>query len=76
MRAILITDQQTYSISDIIQGALCVCVIAGNPSRRRQRRDDALKAWGQRVWTLAEIVLSRGGSVMVQHPRPSPSTTT
>ena len=76
MRAILITDQQTYSISDIIQGALCVCVIAGNPSRRRQRRDDALKAWGQRVWTLAEIVLSRGGSVMVQHPGPSPSTTT
>jgi hypothetical protein len=33
----------------------------------KDRDAAALMVWGQRVWTLAEVVLSRGNSVTVQH---------
>ena len=47
-------------------------VLAGNHTRPWD--DEALQVWGQRVWTLPEIVLSKGDSITVWHcgDRPQP----
>ena len=60
-----IGNEETYSISDIIRGAVHVTVLAGNPERPHD--DNALHVWGERVWTLMEVVLSRSDSVTVQY---------
>ncbi|SPQ25612.1 d9231210-e810-41bf-9b25-17d28832bb11 [Thermothielavioides terrestris] len=56
-------NQDTYSISDIVRAAEHVIVVAGHMERPWD--DGALRVWGQRVWTLPEIVLSKGDSVTV-----------
>ncbi|KAK4223943.1 hypothetical protein QBC38DRAFT_36148 [Podospora fimiseda] len=61
----LLENQDTYSISDIIRAAQHVIVAAGNLYRPWD--DDALRVWGQRIWTLPEVVLSRGDTVTVWH---------
>ncbi|KAH8881789.1 hypothetical protein GQ53DRAFT_886717 [Thozetella sp. PMI_491] len=53
------------SISDIIRAAKHVIIVAGN--RRRAWDQNALRVWGNRVWTLPEVVLSQGDQVMVVH---------
>ncbi|GAB1315519.1 Heterokaryon incompatibility domain-containing protein (Fragment) [Madurella fahalii] len=60
-----LANRDTYSISDIIRTAQHVIVVAGNA--RRPWDDRALYIWGQRVWTLPEIVLSKGDTVTVVH---------
>ncbi|KAK4118234.1 hypothetical protein N657DRAFT_583995 [Parathielavia appendiculata] len=71
----MLANEDTYSISDIIRAAKHVIVVAGNRSRPWDNR--ALYVWGHRVWTLPEIVLSKGDSVTVWHcgarEKPSPS---
>ncbi|KAK4234185.1 hypothetical protein C8A03DRAFT_47424 [Achaetomium macrosporum] len=73
-----LANQDTYSISDIIRAARHVIVVAGNV--RRPWDDQALQVWGQRVWTLPEIVLSKGDSVTVwrcgSRPKPLPPVET
>lgn len=62
-------NEDIYSISDVIRAAEHVIVIAGNPKKPREK--DPLREWGERVWTLPEIILSRGDSVSVveeDHP--------
>ncbi|AEO67483.1 uncharacterized protein THITE_118127 [Thermothielavioides terrestris NRRL 8126] len=56
-------NQDTYSISDIVRAAEHVIVVAGNIDRPWD--DGALRVWGRRVWTLPEILLSKGDSVTV-----------
>ena len=46
-------------MSDVIRGAEHTIVIAQNPSHP----GDALMGWGERVWTLPEVILSKGDSV-------------
>ena len=65
MRRDELANQDTYSISDIIRGARHVAVAAGN--MRRDWDDDALRVWGERVWTLPEVVLSQSETVTVWH---------
>jgi len=60
-----LANQDTYAISDILRGAQHVVIAAGNP--RRAWDDNALREWGERVWTLPEVVLSRGDAVTVWH---------
>src|SRR5690606_38077096 len=60
-----LANNDTYSISDIVRAAECVIIVAGNP--RRPWDDEALKVWGERVWTLPEVILSRGDYVTVCH---------
>lgn len=48
-----------------MRAARHVIVLAGNPYERWD--DNALKVWGDRVWTLPEIILSQGDSVTVVH---------
>ncbi|EFR05216.1 hypothetical protein MGYG_08230 [Nannizzia gypsea CBS 118893] len=57
-----LADHDTYSISDIIRGAEHIIVIAGNP---RHLTANPLREWGKRVWTLPEIILSKGDFVSV-----------
>jgi hypothetical protein len=58
-----------YKISDIIRGAEHVVVLAGNPTQPNPPRyDEALKDWGRRVWTLPEILLSRGNTISTMDP--------
>ncbi|KAK3381194.1 hypothetical protein B0H63DRAFT_545665 [Podospora didyma] len=52
-------------ISDIIRAAQHVIIVAGNTGRDFD--PDELRVWGQRIWTLPEVVLSRGDSVTVWH---------
>ena len=59
------TQRQTYSISDIIRAAKHVVIVAGN--RSRPWDDGALRVWGERIWTLPEVILSKGDSVTVWH---------
>jgi hypothetical protein len=47
----------------VVRAAEHVIVIAGNPEK--PRGTDSLKEWGDRVWTLPEIILSKGDSVSV-----------
>ncbi|KAM5451274.1 hypothetical protein MaudCBS49596_003980 [Microsporum audouinii] len=56
-------DYDTYSISDIIRAAEHVIIIGGNPTQ--ETGNDPLREWGARVWTLPEIILSKGDSVSV-----------
>ncbi|KAM5347440.1 hypothetical protein ACJ41O_010445 [Fusarium nematophilum] len=58
-------NDDTYSISDVLRGAERVIIIAGNPLRPSSR--DPLKEWGERVWTLPEILLAKGDSVCVYY---------
>ncbi|KAK4193995.1 hypothetical protein QBC40DRAFT_48483 [Triangularia verruculosa] len=67
----LLANQDTYSISDIIRTAQHVVVVAGN--LQRPWDPNALRVWGDRVWTLPEIVLSKGESVTVWHCGTRPS---
>ncbi len=60
-----LTHLQTYSISDIIRGAEHVIVVAGNV--KMPWDDNALRVWGQRVWTLPEVVLCQSDHVTVVH---------
>ncbi|KAK1757075.1 hypothetical protein QBC47DRAFT_412412 [Echria macrotheca] len=60
-----LANQDTYSISDIIRAAKHVIIVAGNISREWD--PDALRVWGQRIWTLPEVVLSHGDTVTVWH---------
>lgn len=61
-----ITDQDVYTISDIIRGAEHVIVIARNsPSDDPNTQNEALQGWGKRVWTLPEVILSKGDSVTI-----------
>lgn len=54
-------------MSDIIRGAEHVIVIALNatpaPADDPNTQTKALQGWGQRVWTLPEVILSKGDSV-------------
>ena len=54
-------------MSDIIRGAEHIIVIARNatsiPADDPNRQTKALQGWGQRVWTLPEVILSKGDSV-------------
>ncbi len=55
-------------MSDIIREAENTIVIAGSPSphigaRSAATVDDTLMEWGERVWTLPEVILSKGDSV-------------
>src|ERR1700733_10737965 len=54
-------------MSDIIRGAEHTIVIAWNttpvPADEPNTETKALQGWGQRVWTLPEVVLSKGDSV-------------
>ncbi|KAK4173351.1 hypothetical protein QBC36DRAFT_58534 [Triangularia setosa] len=67
----LLANQDTYSISDIIRTARHVVVVAGN--LQRPWDPNALRVWGERVWTLPEVVLSKGESVTVWHCGTRPS---
>ncbi|KAJ4025850.1 hypothetical protein NW761_014303 [Fusarium oxysporum] len=58
-------NDDTYSISDVLRGAERVIIIAGNPLRPSSK--DPLKEWGERVWTLPEILLAKGDSVSVYY---------
>jgi hypothetical protein len=54
-------------MSDIIRGAEHTIVIARNatpaPADDPNTQTEALQGWGQRVWTLPEVILSKGDSV-------------
>ncbi|CAP71654.1 uncharacterized protein PODANS_6_50 [Podospora anserina S mat+] len=58
-------------ISDIIRTAQHVAVVVGN--LQRPWVPNALRVWGERVWTLPEIVLSKGETVTVWHCGTRPS---
>ncbi|KAH7120254.1 hypothetical protein B0J13DRAFT_567684 [Dactylonectria estremocensis] len=60
-----VMNDDTYSISDVLRGAERVIIIAGNPLRPSLK--DPLKEWGERVWTLPEILLAKGDSVSVYY---------
>jgi hypothetical protein len=52
---------KTYTICDIIRGAEHVVALVGNKSlQQSQDFGQLLKAWGSRVWTFPEVLLSRG----------------
>lgn len=54
-------------MSDIIRGAENTIVIVQNPSPAGPEipvtQDNALMGWGERVWTLPEVILSKDSSV-------------
>lgn len=54
-------------MSDVIREAENTIVIVRNPSpgglHIAATRNDALMGWGERVWTLPEVILSKGSSV-------------
>lgn len=54
---------QVYSISDVVRGAEHVIIIAGNPEIPSP--NDSLREWGERVWTLPEVLLAKGDSIGV-----------
>ncbi|KAH6986909.1 hypothetical protein EDB80DRAFT_817542 [Ilyonectria destructans] len=60
-----IMNDDTYSISDVLRGAERVIIIAGNPLRPSSK--DPLKEWGERVWTLPEVLLAKGDSISVYY---------
>jgi len=57
---------QIYSMSDIIRAAEPI-VITWNKTPVTE--EVALQGWGGRVWTLPEVVLSKGDSVTVVYNR-------
>ncbi|KAF8851592.1 hypothetical protein BDZ45DRAFT_707817 [Acephala macrosclerotiorum] len=65
----LLTDQDVYTMSDIIRGADHSIIIAQNATPLQEgdpsMQAKALQGWGQRVWTLNEVILSKGDSVTV-----------
>jgi hypothetical protein len=56
-------------MSDIIRGADHSIIIARNatplPEDDPSMQAKALRGWGQRVWTLNEVILSKGDSVTI-----------
>lgn len=61
-------NKDTYSISDIIRGAEHVVVLSwSGTAPRNPGNDDALRVWGQQVWTLPEVILSKGDHITVAH---------
>jgi hypothetical protein len=54
-------------MNDIIRGAEHTIIIARNatlvPADDPNTQTEALQGWGQRVWTLPEVILSKGDSV-------------
>jgi hypothetical protein len=54
-------------MSDIVREAENTIVIVRNPSHMGANNattaDEALMGWGDRVWTLPEVILSKGDSV-------------
>jgi hypothetical protein len=65
----LLIDQDVYTISDIIRGADHSIIIARNatslPEDDPSMQTKGLREWGQRVWTLNEVILSKGDSVTI-----------
>ncbi|KIW99999.1 uncharacterized protein Z518_10927 [Rhinocladiella mackenziei CBS 650.93] len=66
-----LADQAIYSMSDVIRGAEHTVVLArraGDEMRSSSAVSDtneALREWGDRVWTLPEVLLSKGDTVTV-----------
>jgi hypothetical protein len=57
---------QAYTMSDIIQGAEHTVVIAISTGLAEiQQGSTALQRWGDRVWTVPEVILSKGNNVTV-----------
>ncbi|PVH70359.1 hypothetical protein DL98DRAFT_504723 [Cadophora sp. DSE1049] len=67
-----LTDQDVYTMSDIIRAAEHLIVIARNTAPARATdlnsvnpQTEALRGWGRRVWTLPEAILSKGDYVTI-----------
>ncbi|KAH9904158.1 hypothetical protein F4778DRAFT_780839 [Xylariomycetidae sp. FL2044] len=66
-------DHDIYTISDVIRGAEQTMVLASTPSTSqdadfdqvwwKRHAAEALQGWGGRVWTLPEVLLSKGSTV-------------
>ncbi|KAF4637689.1 hypothetical protein G7Y89_g402 [Cudoniella acicularis] len=65
----LLTDQDVYTMSDIIRGADHLIIIARNATSLvaddPNTQAKVLRGWGRRVWTLNEVILSKGDSVTI-----------
>ncbi|OAQ59325.2 3-hydroxyisobutyrate dehydrogenase protein [Pochonia chlamydosporia 170] len=54
-------DRDIYTMSDIIRGAESTIVITHSVTDSVS--NDLLRGWGDRVWTLPEVILSKGSNV-------------
>ncbi|RFU33032.1 hypothetical protein B7463_g3304, partial [Scytalidium lignicola] len=68
-----LTDDDVYTMSDVIREAETTIVIV----RDRENKDandanDALVEWGERAWTLTEVLLSKSTTVMLVENRNEP----
>jgi hypothetical protein len=56
---------QVYCMSDIIRCAEKVIIISDLTNPQLRTEDEILKGWCDRVWTLPEVLLSRGDEVEI-----------
>jgi hypothetical protein len=51
-------ENDVYRISDVMRSAHSLVIITGRSSSKSQSREEMLKSWGERMWTLPEALLS------------------
>jgi hypothetical protein len=65
-------EQDVYRISDVVRGAKALAIVVGHPVDRRTEeftREELLKQWGERMWTLPEALLSPKGNAIQVYVR-------
>ncbi|KAF3904847.1 hypothetical protein ABW20_dc0105623 [Dactylellina cionopaga] len=60
-------ESDVYRIADVLRGSRKMVIVVGQPdgTREAMSTDDLLKAWGNRMWTFPEVLLSPGRQISV-----------
>lgn len=51
-------ENDVYRISDVMRSAYSLVIIIGSSPSKQQSREEMLRSWGERMWTLPEALLS------------------